>query len=538
MRMLRSLTNEHLASIQQGILADTVDPPLTMPRRNFLKLGAFAATAAMIPNPKPLLADKRKPKIMIVGAGIAGLNAALTLQDAGIASTLYESDDHIGGRIQSITSGWQNGQVSEWCGEFIDSGHSTIIDLAQRFGLILDDLLAAEPKNSSETYFFSEKYYSKHQADKDFQIVLKILINQNNAASYPTQYNTYTSAGQYLDSISIYDWIEQYVPDGHNSPLGKLLDVAYDIEYGASTKLQSSLNLVYLLPGPSNALTLFGYSDEQYHIHGDNHQLIQAIANSLPANSINVSHKLIAIAKLQNGQILLTFSVTDANGNVFHKLVTADSVILTLPFSTLRNIDYAKAEFDSLKITAIQQLGYGTNAKIMLQFNERLWLHKGPWGRSNGSSYSDTGYQTAWDITRAQSGETGILVDFLGSRGEAITPDQGDEAFSSTSPAVRKYATQFLNQIEPVFPGLSDGYNGIAALHSPKDDPNLLGSYSYWKVGQYTLFSGYEGVRQGNIHFAGEHCSPDFQGYMEGGASEGARAAGEILADIQARVFS
>ena len=58
-------------------------------------------------------------------------------------------------------------------------------------------------------------------------------------------------------------------------------------------------------------------------------------------------------------------------------------------------------------------------------------------------------------------------------------------------------------------------------------------SYSYWKVGQYVDFSGWEALRQGNIHFAGEHCSQDFQGYMEGGASEGIRAANEILADLK-----
>jgi monoamine oxidase len=50
-------------------------------------------------------------------------------------------------------------------------------------------------------------------------------------------------------------------------------------------------------------------------------------------------------------------------------------------------------------------------------------------------------------------------------------------------------------------------------------------------VGQYTQFSGYEGVRQGNTHFAGEHCSTNFQGFMEGGAEEGDRAAKEILSD-------
>ena len=70
-------------------------------------------------------------------------------------------------------------------------------------------------------------------------------------------------------------------------------------------------------------------------------------------------------------------------------------------------------------------------------------------------------------------------------------------------------------------------------LSTPWRDPLLNCSYSYWKVGQYVGFSGYEGAAQGNIHFAGEHCSQDFQGYMEGGAMEGARAANEILAALK-----
>jgi len=52
-----------------------------------------------------------------------------------------------------------------------------------------------------------------------------------------------------------------------------------------------------------------------------------------------------------------------------------------------------------------------------------------------------------------------------------------------------------------------------------------------------TLFSGYENARQGQqgmkIHFAGEHCSTNFQGFMEGGAQEGACAANEILTDYK-----
>ena len=94
-------------------------------------------------------------------------------------------------------------------------------------------------------------------------------------------------------------------------------------------------------------------------------------------------------------------------------------------------------------------------------------------------------------------------------------------------------AKQYLSQLEAIFPGITAQWNGKAMLSTPFTDPNLLCSYSYWKPGQYTAFSGYEKMRQGNIHFAGEHCSTDFQGFMEGGAAEGVRAANEILGDLK-----
>jgi monoamine oxidase len=101
---------------------------------------------------------------------------------------------------------------------------------------------------------------------------------------------------------------------------------------------------------------------------------------------------------------------------------------------------------------------------------------------------------------------------------------------ASTNSQVTAYANKFLAQLETIYPGIRNQWNGRATLSTPWRDPLLNCSYSYWKPGQYVGFSGYEGVAQGNIHFGGEHCSQDFQGYMEGGAQEGARAAGEILA--------
>ncbi len=103
-------------------------------RRDFLK-GTGAAVGAMalgVPFDK---LPKPDPRIAIVGAGISGLNAALTLQDAGYTSTVYEASNRVGGRMHSDTTSWLNGQTTEHCGELIDSGHKNILGLISRFTL-------------------------------------------------------------------------------------------------------------------------------------------------------------------------------------------------------------------------------------------------------------------------------------------------------------------------------------------------------------------------------------------------------------------
>src|SRR5438034_64226 len=370
----------------------------------------------------------------------------------------------------------------------------------------------------------------------DFNPVWNNVKKDVNAAGYPTLYSSFTQAGSDLDRMSIYDWIESRVPGGHSSPMGSLLDVAYNIEYGNVTTQQSSLNLVYLLGFSSNPgnFQIFGASDERYHIAGGNERLPQAIAAALTLGTVQLNTALTGILRKSDG----TYKLSLKSGNTTTSTVV-DRVIMAIPFSILRTIltsdlDYQTAGFTPLKQTAISQLGYGKNAKLHLQFNTRYWNSPGPWGIGNGSTYSDTGYQNTWDVTRAQDGTTGLLVDYTGG-GVPLASFGGDP---TNAAQVAKFAKAFLSQIEPVFPGITRQWNGRATLDVPLTDPFLLGSYSYWKVGQYTQFAGYEKVRQpdpvtGKCHFAGEHCSQDFQGYMEGGASEGLRAANEIIDDYK-----
>jgi monoamine oxidase len=511
--------------------------PLT--RRDFLKVSGATVGAAALSGALGAFAAQT-PRIAIVGGGIGGLNAALTLQDAGYASTVYEASGRVGGRMHSDTTSWLNGQTSEHCGELIDSGHKTILGLAQRFNIPTVDLLGAQPNHSTDTDYFFGKYYTAAQAQADFNPVWNNVKKDTNAASYPTLYNLYTDAGKVLDHMSIHDWIESRVPGGHTSSMGQLLDVAYNIEYGAVTTQQSSLNLLYLLGFSSipGNFSVFGKSDERYHLVGGNERLPRAVAAALPAGSIQLNTALKGFVRNSDG----TFTLTLQNPiKTFTRVV--DRLVMAIPFSILRNIlnskaAYRAAGFDSLKQTAISQLGYGQNAKLQLQFDSRLWNQAGPWGIGNGNSYADTGYQNTWDVTRAQDGATGILVDYTGG-GVPLASFGGDPADPNV---VAGFAKTFLSQIEPLFPGLTAQWNGRATLDVPLSNPFLLGSYSYWKVGQYTLFSGYEKARQpdpvtGKCHFAGEHCSQDFQGYMEGGASEGYRAATEILQDYKKGIF-
>src|SRR5256886_14856326 len=271
-------------------------------RREFIKVTGAAVGAAAVTGPIAAFASA-PPRIAIIGAGIAGLNAALTLQDAGIASTVYEASSRVGGRMHSDTTSWLNGQTSEHCGELIDSGHKTILGLASRFKLPTVDLLGAEPIHSTDTAYFFGHYYTDAQAQADFNAVWNNVKKDVNAAGYPTTYTQSTQAGRDLDYMSIYDWIESRVPGGHSSPMGQLLDVAYNIEYGNVTQQQSSLNLIYLLGFSSNPgnFQIFGASDERYHIGGGNERLPRAIAAALSPETVQLNTAPTGILRNSDG---------------------------------------------------------------------------------------------------------------------------------------------------------------------------------------------------------------------------------------------
>ncbi|MBI3897683.1 MAG: FAD-dependent oxidoreductase [Gammaproteobacteria bacterium] len=494
----------------------------TETRRDFLRYSVVGAVALTLPLARPSFA-KTAPRIAIVGAGIAGLTCAYELRRRGIQATVYEASDRVGGRMfSSRADTWDGNQVSEWGGELIDSDHTTIRSLTKRFNLPLDNLLDAQPKGSDEVYHFFGRYYSKKDADRDFSQIFAALTDDTKTAG-DVSWDSFTPASQALDRMTVHEWIDSRVAGRHSSPLGQLLDVAYAIEYGADTIDQSALNLIYLLGSQPDAsgksLSVFGESDERFHIRGGNDQLPKAIAKALGEQTVRHNMALKSVSKTGNTYRLAFDGAND---------VETDFVVLALPFTVLRELDFAQADFDERKVQAIRELGAGHSAKLQLQFSQRLWRGRGPWpGRGNGSSYADTGYQATWEVTRAQPGKNGILTFFLG--GKPVDAMVTDTPFGTArQPQVVTDAERTLKQAEIVFPGLTALWSGKATQSLWHLNPLARCSYAYYRAGQYTQFGGYEKVRQGGVLFCGEHTSGDFQGYMEGGASEGKRAAAEL----------
>jgi monoamine oxidase len=491
-------------------------------RRELLKRGGLAGAGVAAAGTFGRLAQAAygatQPRIAVVGAGLAGLTCAYRLKQAGLDAQVYEAHaSRVGGRCWTIRD-FADGQLGEHGGELIDQGHTAMRQLAQELGFALDNLLAGEPNGTEDFYFFDGTAYPYAQVVDDLNGIYQKLHRDLSAASYPTLFDGYTQRGWKLDHMSIIDWLDETVPNGGaSSTLGQLLDIAYNIEYGAESSVQSSLNLVYLLgySGQGN-LRVFGKSNEKYHVRGGNDQVANRLSQLL-AGQLNMSSELVAIRQNSGGSFTLTFHQSSGTTTT----TTVDHVVLAIPFSILRSVDYKRAGFEPVKVTAIQELGMGTNSKLHVQFKDRFWYASG----NNGNTYADTGFQNTWEVTRSQPGKKGILVDYTGGTIGA--------SFGSGTPSSR--AQQFFAQLQPLFPGVkvADHWTGQATIDFWTAYPWTKGSYSYWKVGQYTKFSGMEHRRQGNCHFAGEHCSQDFQGYLNGAVQTGQDAAAEILGDLK-----
>ena len=481
----------------------------TMQTRAGFLVGAASALAA----PHAVRAAGA-PRVVIVGAGVAGLTCAYRLQQAGIASRVFEASDRIGGRTWTLRGYFAQGQIAEHGGEFISLGQVAAQQLARELGLQLVNVNRQEPGH--DTYFFEGAPYSVQQARADyFAQVEAPLRAAAQAAGYPTKHNRSTPAGRALDQMSVAEWIEANVPGGQGSQLGGLLANACVGEYGVDPGRQSALNLIYLIGFEKSTHFNVDGTVEALHIVGGNDQLAARMAAALP-REVEMNAALVAVRERADGSLVCTF----ASGQRTIE-VGADNVCLAIPFTLLRDVDLRRVRLSALKRVAIDNLELGTNAKLHMQFRRRIWNTE----HLDGSSYVQFPYEESWDVSAAQPGEYGILVGFPGGR-------RGVLPAAAHGPAPAAIAHEYVRELDRIYPGLASLYTGVAYLDVWAHDPWHRGAYSYYGVGQYTQFAGIEPVPERNIFFAGEQTSYNDMGYINGAVLSGERAATEIAASL------
>jgi monoamine oxidase len=497
-------------------LAAAEAPRSGISRRDFLSASAGTLAAAATARWGLAAAPNPKPRIAIIGAGLAGLVCADTLRRKGLAATLYEASNRVGGRCHSLRNFFP-GQTAELGGEFIDTTHHTMRSYAVEFKLAREDV-TKEP--GEVLYDFGGLTHDEDQVVDEFRLLVPRMKKDIKTLSAEPSFFSHTPADVALDSLSLRAWLETRAAD---LPLiREVLDAAYIAEYGLETTRQSCLNfLLFAHADRRRKFMPFGnFSDERFHLVGGNDAIATRIAARLPGPIIPGQH-MTGLGKNQNGE----FEIRFAGGNV----VTADFVVVTIPFSVLRSLELdASLGLSPDKRNAINTLGYGDNVKTMIGFDGRPWEAVG----GNGAVYSDRpNLQATWETNASKSKKTSILTDYAsGPRGRDIG---GVPLFDQV--------TAFLGDLDAVIPGASeavtrpepDTYRAVRE-HWPSN-PLALGSYTCYEVGQFTSVGGLEAQPAGRLKFAGEHTDSfySWQGFMEGACLSGIRAAAEILADLK-----
>jgi monoamine oxidase len=505
-------------SVRRGLppaeLIDQEREKALISRRRFVATTATAAAAVALEGcgvtrfPAPI--SGMQP-VVIIGGGIAGLSAGYRLRQAGVPVRIIEAQRRVGGRMHSLRGFFPDGQVCEIGGELIDSNHTQIRALAEELGIEIDDLAGDDPALDTDVWYFGGVRRSDREVVEAFT-PLAARIRQDLATLGGDGSVAYRepNGGESLDRISIAEWLARA---GASGWIRDLLDVAYTTEYGLETEQQSSLNLLMMIDPEPDPFRIFGESDERFHVRGGNDRIIQALAERL-GDSIELDTRLETLSLRPDG----TFACALRRGET-SITATAEHVLLAIPFTLLRDVRL-DLDLPPVKRRAIAELGYGTNAKLMVGFSQRVWRTA---HRSNGSVLSDLPFQLCWETSRLQPGGSGILTNFTGGA-HGVEIGQGTAA---------EQASAFVGQLERAFAGVTAARAGMREVraHWPSH-PFTKGSYASYLVGQWTGISGAEGERVGRLHFAGEHCSLEAQGFMEGGCETGQAAAAEILRDL------
>lgn len=506
LRAADHLEREHV-SLDEAAEAWRRQAPAEWSRRRFLGTTAIAAAGVAAGWPR-LTSAQDAARVVILGAGTAGLTCAYRLQQSGVSSMVLEASPRVGGRMYSLQNYFPDDQIAELGGELIDTDHHAIRSLARELGLELLDLTYLDGSNGHDYYIDGK--LSKADADwiEAFRPIAAMVRRDigEGGENCDVTWNSGSERGKQLDDMSVAQWLDR---NGVSGAIRKVIEAAYVGEFGLQLEEQSALNLLCAVGTEPGTFGIFGESNERFRTKTGNGSIPIRIAQEL-ARPVDLGTPVEAIRNRTGGGFELT-----VRRGATSVPIRADVVVTTIPLPVMRRLDLRGLELPRPQRETIEKQSYGTNSKMMVGLNAR------PWVQMNVTAYTftDLAFQACWETSRGQRGTNAILTNFTGGR-QGLAIGEG---------ALQDRAREFVAMADKVFPGTAAAYTGKAVRQIWPKYEWTLGSYACFRPGDYQRYFRALVEPQGRLIFAGEH-TVDESGFMNSAVESGERAATQVLA--------
>lgn len=431
------------------------------------------------------------PRVVVIGAGFAGLAAAYELSRAGADVTVLEARNRVGGRVLSFHDLVPGGTM-EGGAELIGTNHPIWMDYKQRFGLSFIDITE---EDAEAPIVLNGKRLTAAESEKLWEDMTAALAALNaDAAKIADPFAAWTAPDAAAwDRRSLGDWIA-----GLGAPaLCKAgIDAQMVADNGVATAWQSYLGNLTMIKG--GGVEKFWTETEVFRCAGGSQQLALKLAAAIGSTRVRLREPASAIEATDRG-------VTVTAGGTKHE---GDYAILAVPPLTWNKIAFTPR----LHLSGVPQMG--SNVKFLMKVRDLYWRrpHLGP------EAFSDGPVHLTWHSTQHQKVVGAGVVAFSG--GPAADTCRGWSATERTE--------RYLSALSPVYSGLRASFERARFMDWPSD-PWVKGSYSFPAPGEVTtLGPQLQQPLGGRVFLAGEHTCYAFVGYMEGALQSGARAAKRI----------
>ncbi|HZL89531.1 MAG TPA: FAD-dependent oxidoreductase [Pirellulaceae bacterium] len=479
-----------------AVLSQRFRPVSREQRRQFLKATLAASAGLLLSNESGLAQAGRSPRrVVVVGAGFAGLACAHELKAAGYKVTVIEARERLGGRVLSFKD-LVEGKNVEGGAELIGSNHPTWVAYKEKFGLEFIDV--TEEEDSSMPVFLGGKLLSDEEVEKIYKEMEEAMNLLNPEAEKIDPEEPWKSPdAAALDKQPFSQWIKGLT-------CGDLSRLAIEIQNASDNAVAndkaSHLGMLTAIKG--GGLEKYWTDSEVYRCSGGNQQLALRLAEMIGADNIRLG--------LPVKEIITTDEKVTITGSLGYS-IEADDVVLAVPPSVWSKIRFTPELPDRL------QTQMGTAVKYLAAVKKRYWRES----KQMPDALTETFISQVWEGTDNQdkdNAETAACqIGFSG----------GTQAEKCLALPKDTRDASYTEQMDKLFTGYKDNFVKARFMDWPKD-PLTMAGYSFPAPGQVTSIGPTYFKGLGRLHFAGEHTCYKFVGYMEGGLNSGASLARRI----------